>query len=53
MIAAYKASVRPKLEYAASVCDPLQTYLVNKLEMVQIRAAQFVSNDYVRTSSVT
>ena len=50
---AYMTLVRPHTEYASSVWDPHQTYLVNKLEMVQRRAARFVSNDYRKTSSVT
>ena len=52
--AAFKVLVdlRPKLEYAAVVLDPHQSYLVDKLEMVQRRAARFVYNDY-RTTSVS
>ena len=45
--------VRPHTEYASSVWDPHQKNLVHKLEMIQRRAARFVSNDYRRTSSVT
>ena len=50
---AYKAFVRPTVEYAASVWDPPTQVLINKLEMVQRRAARFVLNDWRRTSSVT
>lgn len=50
--AAYKALVRPKLEYAASVWDPYQSNLINKIEMVQRRPARFVVNDYRRITGV-
>ena len=50
---AYIALVRPHLEYASSVWDPYHKDLVDKLEMVQRRAARFVTNDYRRSSSVS
>ena len=50
---AYKALVRPKLEYSATVWDPYTTSQINQIEKVQRRAARFVSNSYHNTSSVT
>jgi hypothetical protein len=50
---AYKAIVRPHLEYCCSVWNPHQKDLVRKLEMVQRRAARFTTNRYRNTSSVT
>ena len=43
---AYKAMVRPILEYASTVWDPAQTRPINQIEQVQRRAARFVFNDY-------
>jgi len=40
----YKAIVRPKLEYCSSIWDPYQQKYIDKLEMTQCRAAQFVKN---------
>ena len=50
---AYKTFVRPIVEYAATTWAPFTDTETRKIEMVQRRAARFVSNDYRRTSSVT
>ncbi len=50
---AYLALVRPHLEYASVVCDPYEAKYINKLEMVQRRAARFVYNNYSRETSVS
>ena len=44
--AAYKAIVRPTLEYAATVWDQYTTQQAASVERVQRRAARFVSNNY-------
>ena len=41
---AYKATVRPKLEYCSSVWDPHHQTDIEKIEKVQKRAARFVKN---------
>ena len=43
---AYTTLVRPLLEYSSSVWDPHTKTLVNKIEMVQRRAARLCHNDY-------
>ena len=43
---AYTALFRPLLEYSSSVRDPHTKTLVNKIEMVQRRAARSCHNDY-------
>ena len=48
----YTTLVRPILEYASVVWDPHTQVSINKLEMVQRRAARFVHRDYSRYSSV-
>lgn len=50
---AYKAYVRPILEYASTIWDPHQQQHINRIESVQRRAARFVVRDFRRTSSVT
>ena len=50
---AYKTFVRPILEYASTVWDPYTLTNINKIEMVQRRAARFVLNRYHRTASVS
>ena len=49
---AYKTYVRPSLEYSSSVWDPHTKELINQIEMVQRRAARFVTSNYSRKSSV-
>ena len=50
---AYKALVRPVLEYSSPVWSPHTQQNINKLEMTQRRAARWVHNDYSYQSSVT
>ena len=49
---AYKALVRPILEYSSSVWDPANQKQINSLEKVQRRAARFVCNNYQKRASV-
>ena len=51
--AAYFSLVRPLLEYCCTVWSPYTQEYINKLEMVQRRAARHVTNRYHNTSSVT
>ena len=50
---AYNSLVRPIAEYAAVVWDPYTKANINKVEMVQRRAARWTLNRYHNTSSVT
>ena len=43
---AYKGLVRPVLEYGSSVWDPYCVGLNDELEIVQKRAARFVTRNY-------
>ena len=49
---AYKALVRPILEYAGTVWDPYQDDHIRAVEKVQRRAARWVGNDFYPFSSV-
>lgn len=44
--AAYKALVRPHVEYCSTVWDPSAKYLQDRLEMVQRRSARWACNSY-------
>ena len=48
----FKTYVRPILEYASTVWEPHTKELITQLEMVQRRAARFVTADYRRRHSV-
>ena len=50
---AYTSLVRPVLEYGAAIWDPYLGKDISSIEMVQRRAARFVTNDYAYTSSVS
>ena len=49
----YFTYVQPILEYASTVWSPHIKADINKLEMIQRRAARFVLNNYSRFASVT
>ena len=50
---AYMTMVRSNLEYCATVWNPYKKDHIHKLEMVQRRAARFVTKRFHNTSSVT
>ena len=51
--AAYKAIIRPLLEYSSSVWDPHQAGQINTIEKIQRKAARFCLNRYNKTDSVS
>ena len=50
---AYKSLVRPSVEYACSVWDPYFAEDITKIEMIQRRAARYVTGRHSNTSSVS
>ena len=50
---AYFSLVRPLTEYASTVWDPYTSGNIDKLEMVQRRAARYVTGRHHNTSSVS
>ena len=49
----FRGMVRPVLEYASSVWDPHQQYLIDLLESVQRRAARRIVRDFSPTTSAS
>ena len=49
---AYKALVRPLVEYTSPVWDPYRQTEIDRIEMVQRRAATYVTNSHNNRSSV-
>ena len=50
---AYLTLIRPCLEYASSVWDPYQLYLIYDIEKIQRRATRWTLLDFNRCSSVS
>ena len=50
---AYKVIIRPTLEYARAISVPYTKKHINAIEMIQRRAARYVTNRYERYASVT
>lgn len=50
---AYATLASVKIEYAFFIWNLHQSYLINKLEAIQNKAARFITKDYSRISSTT
>ena len=49
----YNALVRPLLDYGCTAWDPYRGYQTNKLELINKRAARFVTGNHIRTHGET
>ena len=49
---AYLTLIRPCLEYASSVQDPYQLYLISNIQKIQRRAVSWTLSDYNRYNSI-